>query len=722
MAGPYYWVLGTGSWSDSAGHWATVSGGAPNAANIPTATDDVFFDAESSHPGHTNYTVTVDATANCKDLTFSDTAGGVPTLAGASELSVYGSVSLVAGMGFTFSSNWAFRGASGTTKTLTTNAVPLTCSVQIVGGATFILQLVDNLTISAAKAITLSSGSLDTTTNSRAVILTSTTHTITGNFTGTSSFYDFTRTGTAAKTDSLALAGNITVTHNLTINGNSTTNRLLVQSSTKGTARTITAANVSVTNADFQDITGAGVGSWDLSAIAGGSGDCGGNTGITFTPADDWYYHAAEAGANNTSTVGKWFTATNGGGSVATYPPLPQDTQKFDANSFDGAGITVTQDMPRIGSVDWTGATNTPTWTTSTVASVFGSITLISGMSLTASTQPYTFEGRGAYTLTSAGKTWAKNIESDSVSGSLTLQDALLTTGLLLTSSGTINANGQNVTIGYLSYSRDGSPTTSLGSGLWTITSRSAATGVVWNPPSGSTINSVTSNTLKFTESSANTKIINGLGKTYNNLWLAPGAGTGSYNIIGSNTFTGYFRDDGTEAHSILFTAATNNTAATWDISGSAGKLKTIGSIGDAASHTLTKSGGGIVSLDYLSISRSTAGPANTFHAGANSVNGGNNVNWIWGPPIAGVGAITAPFVEAGIGLESFLGNGAPAYAFSLLSTGRSGAWGDGALEFAFALRGETYHHGDAALGFTFSMFGENIRQFCPPVRLRGGR
>lgn len=64
--------------------------------------------------------------------------------------------------------------------------------------------------------------------------------------------------------------------------------------------------------------------------------------------------------------------------------------------------------MPRIGGVNWTGATNTPTWTTSTAASVFGSITLISGMTLTASGQQYIFEGRSTYTITNATKSWAK--------------------------------------------------------------------------------------------------------------------------------------------------------------------------------------------------------------------------------------------------------------------------------------------------------------------------
>lgn len=42
----YYWVGGTGSWSDAT-HWATSSGGAGNKG-VPTSADDVIFDQNSS--------------------------------------------------------------------------------------------------------------------------------------------------------------------------------------------------------------------------------------------------------------------------------------------------------------------------------------------------------------------------------------------------------------------------------------------------------------------------------------------------------------------------------------------------------------------------------------------------------------------------------------------------------------------------------------------------
>jgi gliding motility-associated-like protein len=47
----YYWVGGSGNWSDI-NHWATTSGGAVKHMQVPTAYDDVYFDAHSfSAPG-----------------------------------------------------------------------------------------------------------------------------------------------------------------------------------------------------------------------------------------------------------------------------------------------------------------------------------------------------------------------------------------------------------------------------------------------------------------------------------------------------------------------------------------------------------------------------------------------------------------------------------------------------------------------------------------------
>jgi hypothetical protein len=46
-AATYYWVGGTGTWSDYSNHWATSSGGSVFHTQMPGAADDVVFDANS---------------------------------------------------------------------------------------------------------------------------------------------------------------------------------------------------------------------------------------------------------------------------------------------------------------------------------------------------------------------------------------------------------------------------------------------------------------------------------------------------------------------------------------------------------------------------------------------------------------------------------------------------------------------------------------------------
>ena len=62
----YYWIGGSGNWSDI-NHWATTSGGTVNHLQVPTPFDDVYFDANSFTA--TGQAVIVDAVnAVCHDL------------------------------------------------------------------------------------------------------------------------------------------------------------------------------------------------------------------------------------------------------------------------------------------------------------------------------------------------------------------------------------------------------------------------------------------------------------------------------------------------------------------------------------------------------------------------------------------------------------------------------------------------------------------------------
>lgn len=69
QAANYYWVGGSGSWSDAQNHWATSSGGTNFHSSLPTFLDDVFFD-ENSFTGNSQ-TVTIDVDAWCRDFRYS---------------------------------------------------------------------------------------------------------------------------------------------------------------------------------------------------------------------------------------------------------------------------------------------------------------------------------------------------------------------------------------------------------------------------------------------------------------------------------------------------------------------------------------------------------------------------------------------------------------------------------------------------------------------------
>lgn len=287
--------------------------------------------------------------------------------------------------------------------------------------------------------------------------------------TGSNTFANFTRTGTATKTDSLSITGNQTITNTLTLNGNSITNRLLVLSTTAGTAVTLTSAVNSMSNVDFADITAAGAANWNLSAISGGAGDAGGNTGITFTPGLTLYWQTLTTGTKTMSTAANYFLATNGGGGAGRVP-LPQDDVIFDANSIGATGTTIQTDQPRIGrSIDFTGVTNSPTFSNSAATTFYGSLTMVAGMTLSGALG-FTFAGRSTYTITSAGNTFTQQVTFAAPGGVYTPQDAYASSGGLVITAGTFNGTTFNVTASVFSSTGSLARTITMGSGIWSFT------------------------------------------------------------------------------------------------------------------------------------------------------------------------------------------------------------------------------------------------------------
>ena len=156
-----YWVGGTGSWSSTnTANWSDSSGGA-GGASVPTAADNVFFDA-NSNVGTGAFTVTMaNSPRVCNDFTASG-LDGTMTLAGAIiGLTVSGSLTFQAtNFVRTYTGTTTFN-ATTTGKTVTTNGVAFGAAVTFDGvGGGWILQ--NAMSIGGTnQTTTLTNGTLD---------------------------------------------------------------------------------------------------------------------------------------------------------------------------------------------------------------------------------------------------------------------------------------------------------------------------------------------------------------------------------------------------------------------------------------------------------------------------------------------------------------------------------------------------------------------------------
>jgi hypothetical protein len=372
-------------------------------------------------------------------------------------------------------------------------------------------------------------------------------------------------------------------------------------STADGTARTITAAAVTLVNCDFQDITGAGAGSWSGTSV----GNALGNSGITFTTPVTRYGVVA----GNFSSTATWSTSTGGAGGASV--PLCHDTVVLDASSAAG---TYTNDMPR-ACADLTCTGFTRTLSNSVTTRIYGSVTLGSGMTLSMASA-VVLTGRGSTTLTSAGKVFGGTVQWSLITGTCTLGDAFATTGGVTWDTGTFTDAGFSFTAQAVNVFSAGM-TINL-TGTVTLTATSATP---WTYGAG-TVNASTA-TIVYSVASASSRIFQGGGKTYGTLTYTVAGSTGQLQITGQNTFGTINFSDITNARTLAMPTSSGTTVTgTFNVNGTSGKLMTV--TGD-----LTKASG-TVSCDYLSISNSDAAGGAAFYAGANSTNGGSNTGWIF--------------------------------------------------------------------------------------------
>lgn len=609
-----YWVGGTASWDSTAGtKWSTTSGGAGGAA-VPTSSDNVFFDTNSTG------TCTISATANCLSLNQTGHAGTITHSSGIT-LNVYGSLTLTSaynavGVGSTI--NFA---ATSTGHTITTAGNGMGNMTFNGAGGGWTLQ--DPLTAGATSAtLTLTRGSLDlnghNVDNFRFNISGTNTRTLSMGDSIISDCYIWDATTTTnltfnCGTSSISMidweldGGGVPTTFNgggltyyfvqltvgvdigyLVINGNNTfsaltlssqspvgyvqlagnqtvgvfssvvndtasvdPDRMTIISSVRGTQRTITATSRS---------TGTGFEYTSFQDIVGaGAADwdlsaIGGGCGDLSNNSGITFSTPITAyyylNTGNFYNTSKWYLGSGGTGGAARIP-LPQDTARFDAASCNAGGQTITMNYPWLPKLDFTGSDNSEALSFST----YSQFELHGDVTLASG---MTVGGSGVLLFAGTGKTPTFTTNGVSITRQVSFSSHL--------ASATISGN----------YSASGS--------LNAIACPVTTTGTV------SCLNIVVSGSGSFTPggnvtqtgtlSTSGTANISSSGYTFSGATTATFSSTGTVNLLGLTTSSTVTLTSGTltigasGVSCSAFSSSNSNTrtlnmgSGTWDITG----------------------------------------------------------------------------------------------------------------------------------------------------------
>ena len=538
-----------------------------------------------------------------RNVNFTGFAG---TLGATFATNIYGSLTISSGMTLTASSSVMTFAATSGTQLITSNAKTIDFPVRINGvggtfkladaltlGSTRSLQLLngtfdgDNKTISGASFISMNLGVLTLKNVSTALTFTHSDGAITLGANNQTGDYTFTQ-GT------LDLAS-----YNLTA-GTFTSDGLVTRTMAFGTGKIICTSpgpNGAAGRAFILATTGVTV---------------------TGTPVVDLSY-SGSLGSTITSSA---FSETQ---SISF---------NFTAGTYPLSFLTIAGHTAK--NVNFTGFAGTlGTINTSTI---YGNLTLSTGMTLSANTVGPTFGATsGTQIITSNAKTMDFPITVNGVGGTVRLADALLmgTTRILTHTNGTIDLNGKTLTVGTRYLTATGTKNITFNGGTL-VCPVSNTTSFNNAAPTGFTTTAGTG-TGKISMTVATAKTFVGGGSTYNCTLSNDGAG--ALTVSGSNTFTTIA--NGVQPTAFTFTAATTQTVTDWNVSGTAGNLVTIISSTAGVPALLSKASG-TVSSDYLSLKDSTATGGAVWYAGANSTNVSGNLGWLFSAAPVNNYAITA--------------------------------------------------------------------------------
>jgi hypothetical protein len=583
-----YWVGGTGTWNSSnTTNWSASSGGA-GGASVPTAADNVFFDAGSDAGGTfdvflaTSPRVCNDFTASGLDFTMTLTS--ILNIA----LNVSGSLSFPA-TNFTLSySGTTTFNATTTGKTITTNGVAFDGDVTFdgIGGAwtlgsafscgTSALILtngtfntsVSNYAVTAGEfssdnsntrtinlngsTITLSdtgtSWDLETSTNATINAGTSTINltSVSAIFRGGSlTYHNVSFTSTTSTADFKAIVGantfnNLTIAtntggsglNNIRVDANQTINGTFTINGNSARTRQFIRSDVIGTTRTLTCAAIASVSDVDFRdiTIAGAHGTLSGTRlgdcgGNTgITFGAGVNKYWNRAGGGNWSAQA-WALSSGGAAAISNFP-LAQDTAIIENAGLNTSATVTINERYNVGTLDTSTRSNAMTLETGgRDIAFYGNFTYGSGVTPTGSGD-FQFLNRSIKTLNSGGKTFTQAIFISSPGGGIQLVTNNLTIPDGTLENGTVDLNGLTLTSGSFD-TNSGTKNITFNGGTLSL-SGSGAT--VWrnaNPTNFTTTAGTGTGAISMTSASAKTFV--GGGSTYNCNLNQGGAGDANH-------------------------------------------------------------------------------------------------------------------------------------------------------------------------------------------------
>jgi len=302
-------------------------------------------------------------------------------------------------------------------------------------------------------------------------------------------------------------------------------------------------------------------------------------------------------------------------------------TEANSVSFYISAGAEPFTIQGAIRNLDFTGYTAA---LNNSARTIYGNLTLSSGMSLVAGVSATTFGSTSATvrTITTNAQNLDFPITFNGVGGSWQLQDALTvgTSRAVNLNNGTFDSNAKSITCGTFNFNNTSTKTLTLTNSSITITGGTSTTGFVGST-TGTTYN-FTGAEVIFTTTGTTLLAGTGSGATTSSLIITM-SGTNGILIIGVSgqaSIIGTLRNTVQPCTISLLSTAGALTVTNFNVSGTSGNLVTFNSSVAGTARTISKASG-TVSASYLNLQDSTASGGATWNA-YNSTNSGNNTGW----------------------------------------------------------------------------------------------